>query len=133
MVALSIRPMRCRPAAVSWMAADKRLRYLVELAFFLIIAPYLPQFLFAPAQLRSARRCNSDSAWPAFSGRPIRKRLTPASRRGKRCVEARGRRDARPPLSLRRCRHATVSYIAGGAAAVFSGPPAAQSEVPCDL
>src|SRR5712671_2855168 len=44
MVALSIRPMRYSPAAVSWMAADKRLRYLAALAFFLIIARYLPQF-----------------------------------------------------------------------------------------
>src|SRR5712671_4377540 len=106
MVALSIRPMRCNPAAVSWMAADKRLRYLVELAFFLIIARYLPQFhlrqrgcnlLVAVTQMTSVAKVDARiAAWKAL------------------CRGMRAGPDARPPLSLRRCRHATFSYIAGG-------------------
>src|SRR5216684_4210287 len=75
-VALSIRPMRCNPAAVSWMAADKRLRYLVELAFFLIIARYLPQFhlrqrgcnlLVAVTQITSVAKVDARiAAWKAL-------------------------------------------------------------------
>src|SRR5258708_18196775 len=52
MVALSSNPMRCSPAAVSWIAADKRLRYLPALFFVLVIAHHLPQF-----RLRHCR-CN---------------------------------------------------------------------------
>ncbi len=40
-VALFINLMRCNPAAVSWIAADNRLRYLPALSFFLIIAQSL--------------------------------------------------------------------------------------------
>src|SRR6266852_6265154 len=36
-VSMSISPIRCSPAAVSWIAADKRLRYLPALFFRLII------------------------------------------------------------------------------------------------
>src|SRR5579871_4982908 len=51
-VALSMSPMRCNPAAVSWIAADKRLRCLPALAFFRTIAHHLLQFHVAQ------RNCN---------------------------------------------------------------------------
>src|SRR3984893_10581349 len=42
-VSLSINPMRCSPAAVSWMAAERRQRYWPALLFLVVIAKYLLQ------------------------------------------------------------------------------------------
>src|SRR5262245_42339865 len=43
-VALSINPMRCNPAAVSWIASASLLRYFFALAVFFAIAMQLLQF-----------------------------------------------------------------------------------------
>jgi hypothetical protein len=95
---LSISPTRCSPAAVSWIAADRRPRYLPALFFF---AKHLLQFR-PPSQ--SVRCCNLEIAAPAFSGHPTPRRRcfrvrSWRSPKGTRCAVTPDRRspcDSRP-------------------------------------
>ena len=69
--ALSISPMRCSPAAISWIAVDRRLRYLPILLFVFLL---IQSTIMTPGVIIQGRRSSapSDGAGSARDGLPHR-------------------------------------------------------------